>query len=106
MPGEIPHAPSPSVQRPKPLTAEQRKLITAIVPVLEQHGKTITTLMYNQMLEENPALKNVFSKSKQDVRNPTLSPLHDILTHLSNSEASSPRCSHAPSTPTRRTSRT
>ncbi|KAM5534149.1 hypothetical protein V8D89_012169 [Ganoderma adspersum] len=66
MPGEIPHAPSPSVQRPKPLTAEQRKLITAIVPVLEQHGKTITTLMYTQMLEENPALKNVFSKSKQD----------------------------------------
>ncbi|KAI1787075.1 globin-like protein [Ganoderma leucocontextum] len=66
MPGEIPHTLAPSVQRPKPLTAEQRKLITSIVPVLEQHGKTITTVMYNQMLEENPALKNIFSKSKQE----------------------------------------
>lgn len=66
MPGEIPHTLTPSVQRPKPLTAEQRKLITSIVPVLEQHGKTITTLMYNHMLEDIPALKNIFSKSKQD----------------------------------------
>lgn len=68
MPGEIPHTLTPSFQRPKPLTAEQRKLISSIVPVLEQHGKTITTIMYNDMLEEHPALKNVFSKSKQDVR--------------------------------------
>ena len=73
MPGEIPHTLAPSVQRPKPLTAEQRKLITSIVPVLEQHGKTITTIMYNRMLEDIPALKNIFSKSKQDVRKLRLS---------------------------------
>ena len=53
---------------PPPLTAEQRKLLSATVPVLAEHGVTITTLFYKRMLEAHPELKNVFSHSKQVVR--------------------------------------
>ncbi|RDX57323.1 bacterial hemoglobin [Lentinus brumalis] len=50
---------------PPPLTAEQRKLISATVPILAEHGVTITTLMYKRMLEAYPDMKNIFSHSKQ-----------------------------------------
>ena len=53
---------------PKPLTDEQRKLVKATVPVLEQHGSAITRLFYKQMLEENPELRNIFNHTKQQVR--------------------------------------
>ncbi|KAI0658728.1 bacterial hemoglobin [Cubamyces menziesii] len=56
---------SDSLPHPPPLTPEQRKLITATVPILAEHGVTITTLFYKQMLEANPDLRNVFSHSKQ-----------------------------------------
>ena len=52
---------------PKPLTDEQRKLVKATVPVLEQHGSAITRLFYKQMLEENPELRNIFNHTKQQV---------------------------------------
>ncbi|KAI0753835.1 globin-like protein [Fomes fomentarius] len=50
---------------PPPLTAEQRKLIAATVPVLAEHGLAITTRMYSQMLAAHPELQNVFSRTKQ-----------------------------------------
>ncbi|EIW65107.1 bacterial hemoglobin [Trametes versicolor FP-101664 SS1] len=56
---------SENLPHPPPLTPEQRKLITATVPILKEHGVTITTLFYRQMLEANPDLRNVFSHSKQ-----------------------------------------
>ena len=56
---DLPHPPS--------LTAVQRKLISATVPILAEHGVTITTLMYKRMLEANPDFKNIFSHSKQVV---------------------------------------
>ena len=59
---------SDSLPHPPPLTPEQRNLITATVPILAEHGVTITTLFYKQMLEANPDLRNVFSHSKQQVR--------------------------------------
>ncbi|KAI0355100.1 bacterial hemoglobin [Trametes cingulata] len=52
---------------PPPLTPEQRKLISATVPVLAEHGVTITKLFYKQMLEAHPELRNVFSHSKQQL---------------------------------------
>lgn len=48
-------------------TPEQRSLIPATVPILAEHGVTIATLFYRQMLEANLHLCNVFSHSKQQV---------------------------------------
>ncbi|KAI0753827.1 globin-like protein [Fomes fomentarius] len=50
---------------PSPLTAEQRKLAAATVPVLAEHGLAITTRMYSQMLAAHPELQNIFSRTKQ-----------------------------------------
>jgi nitric oxide dioxygenase len=51
----------------EPLTEEQRRLIRSTVPILAQHGATITRHFYKTMLDEVPSLKNVFSSSKQMV---------------------------------------
>ncbi|KAL7283859.1 hypothetical protein ACG7TL_003299 [Trametes sanguinea] len=56
---------SEGLPRPTPLTPDQRKLISATVPILAEHGVTITKLFYKQMLDANPDLRNVFSHSKQ-----------------------------------------
>ncbi|KAI0771086.1 bacterial hemoglobin [Trametes elegans] len=58
---------SDDLPHPPPLTPEQRKLITATVPILAEHGVTITKLFYKQMLDANPDLRNVFSHSKQQL---------------------------------------
>ncbi|GME27714.1 Flavohemoprotein [Neofusicoccum parvum] len=48
-----------------PLTPEQAKIIKATVPILAEHGNTITTRFYGNMLRENPELNNVFSNTHQ-----------------------------------------
>ncbi|KAF9635202.1 hypothetical protein BFW01_g6097 [Lasiodiplodia theobromae] len=48
-----------------PLTPEQAKIIKATVPILAEHGNTITTRFYGNMLRENPDLNNVFSNTHQ-----------------------------------------
>lgn len=48
-----------------PLTPEQVQIIKATVPVLAQHGETITTKFYADMLEAHPELKNVFNNTHQ-----------------------------------------
>jgi nitric oxide dioxygenase len=48
-----------------PLTPEQVKIIKATVPVLAEHGGTITKKFYHDMLEANPELKNVFNNTHQ-----------------------------------------
>lgn len=47
------------------LTISQVKIIKATVPVLAEHGNTITTKMYADMLDANPDLKNVFNNVHQ-----------------------------------------
>ncbi|OAL06421.1 globin-like protein [Phaeosphaeriaceae sp. SRC1lsM3a] len=47
------------------LTPSQVKIIKATVPVLAEHGNTITTKMYADMLEANPDLRNVFNNVHQ-----------------------------------------
>ena len=65
-----------TLPNPGPLTVEQRKLIKATVPILVEHGTTITRHFYGAMLDAHPELKNVFSHSKQAVRSadPILNP--------------------------------
>ncbi|KAK5662689.1 hypothetical protein OQA88_8605 [Cercophora sp. LCS_1] len=48
------------------LTADQIAIVKATVPVLKEHGETITTVFYNNMINENPILRNIFSKTSQD----------------------------------------
>lgn len=47
------------------LTPEQAQIIKATVPVLAEHGETITTKFYADMLEAHPELKNIFNNTHQ-----------------------------------------
>ncbi|KAJ5119398.1 hypothetical protein N7448_010067 [Penicillium atrosanguineum] len=47
------------------LTADQIKLIKATVPVLAEHGNTITSVFYKNLLDENPALNSIFNIPNQ-----------------------------------------
>lgn len=47
------------------LTPEQARIIKATVPVLVQHGETITTKFYADMIEAHPELKNIFNNTHQ-----------------------------------------
>lgn len=47
------------------LTQEQTKIIKATVPVLVEHGETITSRFYGNMLRENPSLNNIFNHTNQ-----------------------------------------
>ncbi|KAJ5594658.1 uncharacterized protein N7459_000866 [Penicillium hispanicum] len=47
------------------LTPDQVQLIKATVPVLVEHGNTITSVFYKNLLADNPALNNVFNTPNQ-----------------------------------------
>lgn len=47
------------------LTPDQVKLIKATVPVLKEHGTTITTRFYETLLKENPSLNGIFNQTNQ-----------------------------------------
>jgi len=48
-----------------PLTTEQKAMVKATVPILETQGEEITRVFYNNMLRENPVLKNMFNAANQ-----------------------------------------
>lgn len=48
-----------------PLTPEQVKLIKATVPILKEHGITITTRFYNNMISEHTELREIFNTANQ-----------------------------------------
>ncbi|MGV3640276.1 MAG: NO-inducible flavohemoprotein [Adhaeribacter sp.] len=47
------------------ITASQKELIKATVPVLKAHGVALTTHFYKRMFTHNPELKNVFNMGNQ-----------------------------------------
>lgn len=47
------------------LSQETIAIIKSTVPVLEQHGKTITTVFYKNMFEKHPELLNIFNHANQ-----------------------------------------
>ncbi|EME82636.1 uncharacterized protein MYCFIDRAFT_211112 [Pseudocercospora fijiensis CIRAD86] len=49
----------------RPLTPEQVKIIKAFVPILKEHGDTVTSLFYKTLHEEYPFLHNVFNQTNQ-----------------------------------------
>lgn len=48
-----------------PLTEDQINIIKATVPVVQEHGTTITTVFYKNMLTENPDLNDYFNTTNQ-----------------------------------------
>lgn len=48
------------------LTPEQVQIIRSTVPVLQDHGNTITSTFYKTILEEYPTLHNVFNQTNQE----------------------------------------
>ncbi|KAE8154819.1 globin-like protein [Aspergillus avenaceus] len=47
------------------LSPEQIQIIKATVPVLQQHGNTITTVFYKNMLTAHPELNSIFNTANQ-----------------------------------------
>lgn len=47
------------------LTPKQIEVIKATIPVLEEHGNTITTVFYRNMLNEHPELNEIFNTANQ-----------------------------------------
>lgn len=47
------------------MTPQQIELVKSTVPVLREHGVTLTSYFYNRMLNNHPELKNVFNLDHQ-----------------------------------------
>src|SRR5688572_32292465 len=47
------------------LTAKQKELVKATVPILREHGVALTTHFYKRMFKHNPDLKNTFNMGNQ-----------------------------------------
>ncbi|APA12150.1 hypothetical protein sscle_09g069200 [Sclerotinia sclerotiorum 1980 UF-70] len=47
------------------LTPQQIDIIKATVPVVQEHGTSITTTFYKNVLAANPALNNIFNQTNQ-----------------------------------------
>lgn len=48
------------------LSTEMMNTIKATVPVLEEHGATITTVFYKNMFKNHPELLNIFNETNQE----------------------------------------
>lgn len=48
------------------MTPQQIELVKSTVPVLREHGVTLTSYFYNRMLNNHPELKNVFNLDHQN----------------------------------------
>lgn len=47
------------------MTQEQKELVRGTVPILREHGVSLTSYFYNRMLTGNSELKNVFNSANQ-----------------------------------------
>ena len=47
------------------MTTAEKELVKATVPVLKEHGVTLTKYFYNRMLNHNPELNNIFNRANQ-----------------------------------------
>jgi nitric oxide dioxygenase len=72
------------------LDEQTRNTVKATVPVLEEHGVTITKRFYEMMLKDHPELKNIFNESNQrDGSQPTAlaNTVYAAAVHIDNLEA-------------------
>lgn len=47
------------------LSPEKIKIIQSTVPILEKHGKDITTRFYQLLFQSHPELLNIFNHANQ-----------------------------------------
>lgn len=67
LPRFIPFAPmAKQLSTLGPLTAQEKELIKATVPILKESGTALTKQFYSKMLGDNPELKNTFSLTKME----------------------------------------
>jgi len=66
------------------ITEEQKQTIKATVPVLREHGVTLTSHFYQRMFTHNPELKNIFNMGNQQKGKQQLSLALAVLAYAEN----------------------
>jgi len=66
------------------ITADQANLVQATVPVLREHGTTVTALFYKNLLEDNPSLKTIFNEANQVHLEQPKALAHAVLAYAEN----------------------
>lgn len=56
---------APSIPPMASLTPEQTAIVKSTAPLLKEHGETITTIFYRNMIGAHPELNNVFNRTSQ-----------------------------------------
>jgi nitric oxide dioxygenase len=72
--------------RPATLTPEQIDIVKSTAPVLKQHGKTITSVFYRNMLQAHPELNNIFSLTNQQTGAQPAALAHAVLAYATHIE--------------------
>lgn len=67
-----------------PLSPEEKQLIKATVPILEQHGPELTSRFYRRMLHDNEELKSVFSLTKMETERQPRALAYSLLAYAKN----------------------
>src|SRR3954454_3084262 len=63
--GSQEHPAADRINRKMGLTSQHVEIITATVPILEEHGRHITDVFYENLLREVPELNSVFNQANQ-----------------------------------------
>ncbi|KAL5041996.1 hypothetical protein BDW71DRAFT_211603 [Aspergillus fruticulosus] len=66
------------------LSPQQKQIVKATIPALEQHGVEITTLFYKQMLAKHPYLHNIFNSAHQATGEQPAALAHAVWAYASN----------------------
>ena len=66
------------------LTEKQIELIKSSVPFLQEHGVEITSLMYSQMLANNPEFRQIFNQGHQRTGRQQISLAAAVLAYAQN----------------------
>lgn len=66
------------------LSPQQKQIVKATIPALEQHGVAITTLFYEQLLKKHPQLNNIFNSSHQATGVQPAALAHAVWAYASN----------------------
>lgn len=68
------------------LTEKQIELVKSSVPFLQEHGVEITSIMYSQMLANNPELRQIFNQGHQRTGRQQISLAAAVLAYAQNIE--------------------
>ncbi|MCK0513986.1 globin domain-containing protein, partial [Anaerobiospirillum sp. NML120448] len=68
------------------LTEKQIELIKSSVPFLQEHGVEITSIMYSQMLANNPEFRQIFNQGHQRTGRQQISLAAAVLAYAQNIE--------------------